>query len=546
MTDLHSLRQWITRGVILVIFTAIFTLLCVRESKLNGRLSSAPNFDDCTYFLEGAILLNDIKLVGPGGFSKYLNEPGPNGFHSPYSIFLAAASYAIFGPCETSPYYGNAVVVFFYLAGLGWILRTLSTPAWMLAIGLFLTPPFITMGVVEFRPDIAWAVITGFSVVWIITSNRIFSCARYAALAGVFAALALLITPSTFVMTTLLFTGAILSRIPGYFLMPRREESIGSAVRGTAVFLTTLLLIAGPYWWRFGRDIWLYFWSNSFGTNKQLWISECSLKDSLLYYITGPATASNVAFSGQIITVLAVACSVVLLMKRQDLRWKIFVLFACLTGAVVVNTVAQMKTQFLGGGIYGVWLFGSAFLMAETWKLLREPKNCGLLIRIAPTLLIGICCVIALIGYRWPEYSSWRKDSPLCENNRYANDQMKALLDQYSVHPPANILFSQAGPVVMETTSLWYPFHNFKAQNGSACLFRTEQEFQKNYPSFEWVVVQESGTMGFSPNMPSEALLPQFIRMLSRDQNYHIIKEFRSLNDRKIWIYARAGNAQKK
>ena len=102
MNEVHLIRSWITRGVILVIFTAIFTLLCVRESKLNGRLSSAPNFDDCTYFLEGAILLNDIKLVGPGGFSKYLNEPGPNGFHSPYSIFLAAASSAIFGPCETS------------------------------------------------------------------------------------------------------------------------------------------------------------------------------------------------------------------------------------------------------------------------------------------------------------------------------------------------------------------------------------------------------------------------------------------------------------
>ena len=206
----------VTKGLrllIIVLFTAIFTQLCVQESKVNGRLSSSPNYDDCTYCLEGAILLKDVKEEGVHGFFEYLNEPGPNGFHSPYSIILAAVSYALFGPYETSPYYGDALLVIIYLACLGWIFRSLPTPAWMLALALFLTPPFITMGVVEFRPDIAWAVSIGFGVVFTVTSEEVFQNPRRAALAGLFLALALVIKPSTFVMTLLLYSGAIFSRV---------------------------------------------------------------------------------------------------------------------------------------------------------------------------------------------------------------------------------------------------------------------------------------------------------------------------------------------
>jgi hypothetical protein len=140
--------------------------------------------------LQGAFLFKALKTDGLEGFPIFLKQWG---LHSPYSTFLAAASFAALGPSRTSPYYCDALLVFLYLVGIGYFLRKLSLAVWCLALGLFLTPPFITMGVVEFRPDIAWAVAAGFGVVWIIVSERIFLRPNAALGAGILFALALLI-----------------------------------------------------------------------------------------------------------------------------------------------------------------------------------------------------------------------------------------------------------------------------------------------------------------------------------------------------------------
>jgi len=538
MPNFPKIPRWLSRGFALILLTSIFTVLCVSESRHNGRLASAPNYDDCVYFFDGALLLKEIKNSGFSGISTFLDQ---RGLHSPYSVFMAAASFAFFGPHETSPYYGDGLVVLLYLGGLGWILRRLSTPSWILALGLFLTPPFITMGVVEFRPDIAWAVMTGFGVVWIVTPDRLFRRPGAAALAGVFAALAFLIKPSTFVMTTLLFLGAVLSRPLGVLISRKGPGSPVSALPGAAAFLGALLVVAGPYWWRYGNDAWAYFWENSFGANKQIWAYQGSLSESLLFYITGEATRSNVAISGQIIGILALACAVYLVLCRPELRWRIFVLFASLAGALLVNTVAQMKSPFLGGGIYGVWLFGSAFLMAETYRTLFDDSRASRAGRGWSVALLGACLIAGLLGYRWPDYSNWGKDRVRCDNYRAANDHMRDLLDRHMDSPPKSILFTQAEPIVMEDAGLWFAFHNLSARFGSVALNRTEKEFIDSYPSYDWLVMQEPGVMGFSENMPSEALLPRFLEIVKADPHYRAISEFTSMNGKKVWIFERSG-----
>jgi len=525
------------RLLILILFAAVFTQLCVQESKIKGRLSSAPNYDDCTYFLEGAILLNDLKSDGVRGFFNYLNAPGPNGFHSPYSIILAAVSYDLFGPNEASPYYGNALLVIIYLACLGWIFRSLPIPAWMFALALFLTPPFITMGVVEFRPDIAWAVSIGFGVVFTVTSEELFRNPRRAAVAGLFLALALIIKPSTFVMTLLLYSGAIFSRVVAAVWENRWRAASRKILIGSLAFTGMVLVVAGPYWSRFGKEAISYFLENSFGANKAIWVYQGSLSEFLFYYVAGVGARSNVAIAGIILSLIALACLLYLAFKRPELRWKIISLLGLLAGAFAVNTVAQMKSAFLGGGIYGVWLFTCAYLLGTAFTSLQpEAANGRSFWR---SILLAIAVVVTLLFYRWPEYSYWGKDRIGSANYRETNEQMKALLNQYIAQPPRRILFAQAGPIVMETTGLWFAFHHLKVQNGSAVFFRTEAQFRENYPDYSWIVLQEPGTMGFSSNMPSEGLLTQFEKIIKIDPNYRLIKEINSATGKKIWIYAR-------
>jgi len=171
----------VVRTAAVLALTLAFTAACVQESGRRGRLASTPNYDDCVYCLDGALLRNAVVNDGVAGGWSLFEE---RAHHSPFSALLASAAFVLLGQHEPSPYWMNGLVVLLYLAGVGYLLWPLPTPSWLLALGIFLTPPFITMGVVEFRPDIAWAEVSGFGVVWMVTREQMFRVPARAAFAG--------------------------------------------------------------------------------------------------------------------------------------------------------------------------------------------------------------------------------------------------------------------------------------------------------------------------------------------------------------------------
>ncbi len=528
------LMKWGARALVICAAGVVFTMLCVRESQINGRLATTPNYDDIVYFHNGAILLKSVEAKGFSGIQLFMNE---RGLHSPFSIFLAATAYGVLGFSDSAPYFANLLVILVYLAFISWFLRSLGFLDWMAALVLFLTPPFVTMGVVEFRPDIAWAVVTGFGVVWIVTSKNVFCRPGGAAAAGLFLALSLVIKPSTFVMTTILYTGAVVSRMCSGVWERRYRTEMRRALLGGTVFLATALILAGPYWFRFGGDTWQYFILNSFGANKAVWGVGGSFTDSLFFYVTGYGARSNVAISGMILSALAFVCLVFLAVKRPDLRWKLFVLLGLFGGALFINTLAEMKTPFVGGGIYGVWLFSCAYCIGTAYSCIR-PVSAGGNGRWITILLI-LTAATAAFTYRWPEYSYHGGDRVLIENDRKSNAFMTGLLERHLQNPPKSIVFTQAGPIIMESVAIWLAARDIPCDLSWAAFVRNEQGFQATYPASEWVVMQEPGVMGYSPNMPSEPLLPKFEEIIRADANYHVIDEFQSLNGKKIRVYAR-------
>lgn len=528
---------WISlfKAFTIVALTVAFTWLCVAESHQNGRLASSPNYDDCVYFYSGATLLDAVKREGWAGVGKTIAKMG---LHSPFSTILAACSFALFGPSEASPYHGNLIVVLIYLSGIGWFLRRLPPLTWLFFLTLFLTPPFITMGVVEFRPDIAWAVTVGFGAVFIVTAEQIFRRPATGAFAGLLMALALLIKPSTFVMTGILFSGAACSRLIGAGLRGEwRTTSSRQVVIGVIAFIVTVLLISGPYAWRFGASTWNYFIENSFGINKDIWAYQGGFKDALLFYISGEGARSNLHVSGWIVSGTGIVSFIYLYRNQPGQRWKLLVLLGLIASAFVINTVAKMKSPFLGGGIYGVMYFGSAWAIAGA--SVHMASNLDARSRFRITGIRAVLLLLAVSFYHWPSYSNWGNDRTRCENYRAAHKHMQALLDQHRQKPPSGILFTQAGPIVMEATGLWFPFNERNVRLGSAAFFRTESEFAENYPKWDWVVIQEQGVMGSSENMPSEALLPGFLAIIRADPEFAVISDFTSANGRHVWIYAK-------
>lgn len=540
MTQGSFVSAGVFRVLIVVLLTAVFTQLCIQESKVHGRLMTAPNYDDVTYFWEGSKLLQSIKESGAEGLFSYLKQ---SDLHSPYSIGLAGASYALFGYRESAPYWGNLLLILLFLGSIGWRLRSLPLIAWIGGLILFLTPPMITMGVVEFRPDIAWALTTGFGVVFLVTESEVFRDPRKAALAGLWLGLSLLIKPSTFVMTCILYCGAVASRIiEALWSRGKRQNQNGteggkviSLWAGVAFFLLTLLVVAGPYWARYGRTVANYFLENSFGTNKAVWVFVGTTSDSLRYYVTGDGAQCNIGRPGLILSFLSVGCFVLLWLKRPEWRWKLFVLVGLMMGALFINTIALMKSPFLGGGIYGLWIQSCAFVIAGAYPIAGQMMS-----RWGGTWrnwLLWIVAVAALLTYHWPPYSNWGADRIGDKNYRDADHFMTHLLEDHARSLPHGILFMQEGPILLENAGLWITMHGKVCAIQNGAFIPNSWGFQHTYPNYDWIVIQEPGVMGAALNMPSEKLLPEYLQILGKDPGVHPIASFTAANGKKVWVY---------
>jgi hypothetical protein len=353
--------------------------------------------------------------------------------------------------------------------------------------------------------------------------------------------LALLAKPSTFAMTALLFTGACLSRVIGHSFTAHRGETKGNPWTGVCTLIGALFIVTAPYAYRFGRDAWCYFWDNTFGVNKEIWIYHGTQLESLLYYVSGVSFGSNITTSGMIITLLSLFCSIYLVIQRPEIRLRIMFLFSCIGSTLLINTLAEMKSPFLGGGIYGVWLFGSAYVIGEacdTFINLSDKPERAAQWKYS-TLILCAIFVAAAASYQWPAYSNWKKYRSYSENYRLADNHIKKLLDDRAENAPKSILFTQAGPIVMENVGLWYSLHNRLVEINSATFCSNDKAFSELYPKYQWVFVQEQEVMGYERNMPSEVLMPRMLNVIKNDDRYHVISEFTALNGKKVWIYAR-------
>jgi hypothetical protein len=150
-----------------------------------------------------------------------------------------------------------------------------------------------------------------------------------------------------------------------------------------------------------------------------------------------------------------------------------------------------------------------------------------------------IAASLAIIFYRWPEYSNWGRDRASMNNFRFANNFMQSLLNKHVANPPKSILFTASGPIIMESTGFWFPLHGLKSTVCSCIFIRKKEQFQQIYSKNDWIVIQEQGVMGTFENIPSEKLLPTLLAELKDDSNYSQIAEFVSGNSRKVWVYSR-------
>jgi hypothetical protein len=529
MNSAVRIVPWI---LILAAMAAAFTAWAVDRSHEQGRLSSVPIYDDAVYFLSGTQILEAFRSDGWSGVSAAIRT---NGLHAPFSTALASIAYATAGYHDAAPYAWNGVVVALYLGLLASLLWSIPLAARLVLLAFYLTIPFATMAVVEFRPDLCWSVLVGFCGVFGVTSRGYFRDWRLPLAHGLFFALALLVKPSTFAMTLIVFGWSVVCRFAIEWAVERRAP-VRALPRLVAMWLAVTVVVAGPYWFFFGRETWIYFWQNSFGTNKAIWAYSGGILDKLGYYIAGEGALSNLGWMGWLLVLLFVAAGTVSFRLRD--RWSLAETVA-LAGLVLVtfgiNTIAGMKSPFLGGAFYASLIFGSAASLATLARAVKAGMT-----RSARVAAVSAMILLAagMLLYQWPRYSA-AVASERGRNFRHVEEQVVEALKGLPVRENPVLLFTHSGPLIRENIVRRYLQQRRPVRGISMSFYQSENEFSQALRSADVVFVQDVGVLGSFPNLPAESLQGSYRSILEAHPSFRMVSAAEALDGRQVYIYWR-------
>lgn len=528
--------RWILRCLILFGIALGFTVHCVSVSEKIGRLSSVPNYDDCVYML--AAKIRSFEWQQGGLRAVVRNALYEYTVHSPYSESLAMVAFAILGDHDRAPYQANIVVILAYLGILAWLLREIPLLPWLASLFVFLSFPIAKMGVVEFRPDIFWAIWVGFGAIYALTSPGLLNGKKESFIAGAIFAAAYLAKPSTFALTTVVLFASCGGRLFHAWLFRRESKVIWTNVlRSMAISSGTLVLLAGWYYLFFGAVIWDYFYRNSFGANKTIWCFHGSWIESMLFYINGAGASNSVGSLGLLVALFALA----LLVWRLWTAPSIEKVRCLLLGGIglfiyIVNTAGGMKSQFVGTPLYMLAIFTTAYLLncfALQYRTLTPTigalTNC---------LLVFVLAAV-LFFQSWPSYSDWSKSYPTLRYTfREATDGLTNILSSME-SPPKSILFIQSGPVVPEDIKIWMLRHNKNLQIVSASFCRTIADFRDVQKGADMIVAPHPDTKGMMLKLPVTPIISNILEAMASDPEFYLYQTLYISDGGRIYVYVR-------
>jgi hypothetical protein len=323
-----------------------------------------------------------------------------------------------------------------------------SVPAlyrWSL-IAMVLALPMVGELVVVFRPDMFYGWVFALGLVWMVTHP--IAAARLTTLLkmGGWLGATLLVKPSVYPQTCLLFVGAMTLRVLLDVTLTERRAPISTIIRNCLVIIAIGSAIALPHYWYALATINDYIKETIFGSRKEFWARSMSLRESLLYYVTGLGQHQMLGERLVIVTALLCSFSAAILFGRRTTRsarleWIGVVLVMLATYAL--PTLNQTKTPYLGVGFLSLTIVA---VMYTANLLFRQAKS-----RHQPAPLpLRIACVLAAVisvtFFSWPSVKGSRASAVVAQHNQTVAD-LYALIQKYAgrANEP-HIMITAAGP----------------------------------------------------------------------------------------------------
>lgn len=355
------------RRALFAAFAALaFSLAYLRASERAGRLSQDLAYDDVSYVLDAAERLD----VGyEGGPLRFLATFWKNPPHSPFQTVLAVAGMGAFGFQDSAAYAMNAIILVLTSLLIVHVFRDERRWVAGLFVAVYLTSALAYGSVTEFRPDLASGMATACFAVFF-TQGALLGRASALRAAGWVLGLALLIKPS-FVGHTLVVAAwlCLLWALHRWRTRDRPVASAGAVARA----LATGAALAAPYYVAHGREVLRYFWTNTGGADRSLWLVDPALSFGKTLYRFALDRGFGLKMVGFTLHASLALCAVGLVVlavgrRRDELR----LLGALLsTGCVslLVVTLGRMDNEFFGATFHALVILGGYFSFAALTRL---------------------------------------------------------------------------------------------------------------------------------------------------------------------------------
>lgn len=344
----NRIAAWVptVAGLVAATLLIVFTL---HLSATRGRLAMPPTWDDISYMTVGLFRYQQLVAGHAGQFVIGLFED-----HAPLQTLQATAAFLIFGIHEWAPYAVAGAQLFLVVLAIRPVMRDLPTITAVALMLLVLASPVSANIVAEFRPDLFWGFLCGWSCFVILRRRSLQPPWRNQVRVVLSAVAAIYWKPSAVMVTgAIIALASVLALVQTWFEQEHAAGGGRSALRRYALSAIALFVLLLPYFVPNAAALTAHFqWFLD-----PVYRYHGSTLGHANYYLFGETYGHNPSFLLWVGLIVLVVHAIVRPATVLGSAGRYWLFAAVLFFAYLIATLSPVKSYYLGGAFYGCFLW---------------------------------------------------------------------------------------------------------------------------------------------------------------------------------------------
>lgn len=382
----NRIKAWVpaTETVVGLVAATLLILYTLHLSATSGRLAMSPFWDDISYMTVGLFRYQQLVEGHVGQFVMGLFQD-----HAPFQTVQATIAFLIFGPHEWAPYAVAGAQLFLVVLAVRPVMRDLPTVTAVALMLLVLASPVSVNIVGEFRPDLFWGFLCGWSCFLILQRSSLQAPCRNQVRVILSAAAAIYWKPSAVMVTgAIIALASVLALVQTWFEQEHAAGGFRSALRRYALSAIALFVLLLPYFvpnaaLLVAYSQWLF---------EPTFTYHGSMLEHANFYLFGETYGHNPSFLLWVGLIVLVVHAIVRSATILGSAGRYWLFAAVLCFAYLIAAFSPVKSYYLGGAFYGCFLWFTLVGLADL--LLYAQAAFPRMSFVGAPAILGVLCLL--------------------------------------------------------------------------------------------------------------------------------------------------------